>query len=133
MKEYTSFTRSLFVGESEIHGTGLFTIAAIRKDQAIMEIDGELIDDDECIRREELNNNVYIFYKTDREYIDTENTDKIKFINHNCENNCEIDENKSGKLILIANRDIRSGEELTIDYGYDEIYEDCSCRKCESG
>ncbi len=132
MKEYSLFINTLFVDESEIHGTGLFTLAGIRKDQIIMEIKGELIDGNECVRREDEDNNVYIFYKDEDEYIDTVNTDKIKFINHDCNNNCEIEEDIFDKLILVANRNIRSGEELTIDYGYEEIYEECSCRKCES-
>ena len=130
MKNFTSYDNKLFVGESKIHGTGLFTHSEIRVNQIIMEINGELIDGDECVRREESDNNVYIFYKNEDEYIDTANTDKIKFINHNCDNNCEIEEDKFGRLILVANRDISSQEELTIDYDYEEIYEECSCKKC---
>jgi uncharacterized protein len=132
MKEYTLYTNELFIGESEIHGTGLFTQAVISKNKVIMEIQGELIDGDECVKREEEHNNVYIFYKDDNEYVDTRNTDKIKFINHDCDNNCEVEEGRFGQLILVAKRNINSGEELTIDYGYDEIYEGCSCSKCES-
>ena len=130
MKEYTLLKNKLFVGESDIHGTGLFTFTEIRNNQIIMEINGELINGDECVRREEEDNNVYIFYKNEDEYIDTVSTDKIKFINHNCDNNCEIEEDKFGRLILVANRNIKSGEELTIDYDYEEIYEECSCTKC---
>ena len=35
-------------------------------------------------------------------------------------------------MLLCANRDIQPGEELTIDYGYDEIYEQCSCVVCSA-
>jgi uncharacterized protein len=132
MKEYTLFANKLFIGESAIHGTGLFTQTEIRKNQVIMEINGELIDGNECIRREDEENNVYIFYKNDEEYVDTANSEKIKFINHDCDNNCEVEENISDQLILVAKRNIKPGEELTIDYGYEEIYEGCSCSKCES-
>ncbi len=124
------FNENLFVCESEIHGTGLFTFTDIGTNQIIMEIDGELIDGNECVRREEEENNVYIFYKNEDEYIDSSKTNKIKFINHNCESNCEIEEDKHGRLFLLAKKNINSGEELTIDYDYEEIYEECSCRKC---
>ena len=133
MKEPTFFDNSLHVRESDIHGTGLFTFSDIETNQIILEIDGELIDGNECVRREEEENNVYIFYKNEDEYIDTSKTNKIKFINHNCESNCEIDEDEFGRLFLLAKKSIKSGEELTIDYDYEEIYEECSCRKCLNG
>jgi len=58
------------------------------------------------------------------------NNQLLKYLNHACEYNCDIDEDENGNLILFAATDIRSGEELTIDYGYDEIYDYCSCSDC---
>ena len=57
-------------------------------------------------------------------------TDKIKYINHNCNFNCDVIERNENSLSLIAYRNIKAGEELTIDYGYEEIYKDCKCKKC---
>jgi hypothetical protein len=34
--------------------------------------------------------------------------------------------------MLFASEDIQAGEELTIDYGYDEIYSYCSCNDCDN-
>ena len=116
------------VKESGIHGRGLFTTIDISVGTKILIIAGEVITGDECERREELGN-VYIFWNGDN-YIDVENTRKIKYINHNCEYNCEVEDKDDYSLYLTAATDIPAGEELTIDYGYDEIYEYCNCRLC---
>lgn len=123
---------SIYVKESQVHGNGVFTTHPIRKEQTIMIIDGEVIDADECVRREEEENNVYIFWKDDNTYIDTFMTEKIRYINHSCDSNCYIEEDDFGNLILVASRDIAAGEELTIDYGYEEIYDECTCINCEN-
>ena len=91
-----------------------------------------MIDGNECERREEEENNVYIFWNGDECYIDTNNTQKIKYINHNCDPNCYVDEGENNSLILFSLRDIKAGEELTIDYGYEEIYEMCNCNSCRT-
>lgn len=120
------------VKDSDVHGKGLFTTHTIKQEQIIMIIDGEIIDADECVRREEEENNVYIFWKDDNTYIDTFMTEKIRYINHSCNSNCYIDEDDYSNLILVAARDIAAGEELTIDYGYEEIYDECCCINCEN-
>lgn len=89
-----------------------------------------MISGKECERREEYENNVYIFWNGDECFIDTAGTDKIKFINHRCYYNCEVVESDDQNLFLAAARDISPEEELTIDYGYQEIYSSCSCNSC---
>ncbi len=123
-----SLEENIEVKQSNIHGKGLFTHKFIPKGQEIMIISGEVIDEKECIRREE-ENNVYIFWNGDS-YIDTSNTEKIKYINHNCDFNCEVLDRDESSLLLVAYKDIKPGEELTIDYGYEEIYKACSCTLC---
>ncbi len=118
----------VFVKESLIHGTGLFTSIDITAGTPVMLIRGDVISEEECIRRED-EGNVYIFWN-ETNYIDTIDTDKIKFINHNCDYNCEVVDGNDEYLILTASRDISSGEELTIDYGYEEIYDYCKCNLC---
>ena len=96
-----------------------------------MIISGELISEDECIRRENEEQNVYIFWNGDS-YIDTAMTDIIKYINHDCSPNCYVADHSPESLQLMAMRDINEGEELTIDYGYEEIYDHCTCGTCSS-
>lgn len=122
------FEDFLITKESDIHGKGIFTTVQIPEGEIIMIISGEVISGDECERREELGN-VYIFWNGEN-YIDVENTDKIKYINHKCDCNCEVGDRNEETLYLIASRDILAGEELTIDYGYEEIYEMCKCKLC---
>jgi hypothetical protein len=125
------FDRYIEVKDSGIHGSGLFASTNIPVHSKIMIISGEVIDDNECVRREEEENNVYIFWN-EKNYIDTAKSDKIKFINHSCEYNCEVEERDEHTLWLVAAKNILAGEELTIDYGYDEIYDYCSCSECEN-
>ncbi len=126
------FEDSVVVKPSDIHGLGIFTEVDIPEGQLIMVISGEVISEDECVRRENEEDNVYIFWNGDS-YIDTVNEEKIKYINHNCDFNCDvIDGDNDYVLWLIAYRDIEAGEELTIDYGYDEIYEYCNCELCST-
>jgi len=122
----------LYLDKSDINGTGVFTSVDIPAGTHIMVIKGEVISADECVRRENEENNVYIFWLDDDTYIDTRNSGKIKYLNHNCDPNCYVEERDKESLFLIADRDIRAGEELTIDYGYDEIYEECACSECTS-
>lgn len=122
---------NLAVKNSSVHGSGLFSTIEFKEGQLITIISGEFINGDECMRRED-EGNVYIFYKSDDEYIDVSKHSQFRYLNHSCDYNCDIDEDENGNLILFAAVDIKSDEELTIDYGYDEIYDYCSCSECEN-
>jgi uncharacterized protein len=120
---------NLMVKDSSVHGMGLFSTIEHKEGQLITIISGELINGDECVKRED-EGNVYIFYKDEDEYIDASKHSQLRYLNHSCNYNCDIDEDENGNLILFAVEDIQSGEELTIDYGYEEIYDYCSCNDC---
>lgn len=130
MRNGKVYEKFVFVKESDIHGKGIFISTKVPKGEKLMEIKGDVIDGDECERREEEEDNVYIFWNGDDCYIDTSRTKKIKYINHDCDFNCDVVENGRGGLMLIAYHTIEAGEELTIDYGYDDIYENCECNSC---
>ncbi len=130
MRNGKVYEKFVFVKESDIHGKGIFTSTKVPTGEKLMEIKGDVIDGDECERREEEEDNVYIFWNGDDCYIDTSMTKKIKYINHDCDFNCDVVENGRGGLMLIAYHTIEAGEELTIDYGYDDIYENCECNSC---
>lgn len=121
---------NVIVLESPLHGKGIFAQCDIPEGELVMIIKGEVISGKECERREEEEDNVYIFWNG-RYYIDTANTDKIKYINHQCDPNCEVLDRDRDSLNLVSTREIKAGEEITMDYGYDEIYEICTCEFCE--
>lgn len=116
-----TYYKFLEVKDSSLHGKGLFTTVDIPKGKVVMVIEGELISGDECERREE-EGNVYIFWHGDN-YIDTKNTQKIRYINHEVEANCIVEERDEISLFLYAEKDIKAGSELTIDYDYEEVSE----------
>ena len=117
------------VRNSGIHGYGIFAIEDIAPGELLLIIEGEVISKDEALRRELEEGNVYIFYNGNS-FIDTLKTEKIKFINHCCEPNSEVQDRSSSSLKLVSLRPILKGEEITIDYGFEEIYEQCNCVVC---
>ncbi|MBU0559558.1 MAG: SET domain-containing protein [Bacteroidetes bacterium] len=130
INHYSNWSNSVVVRYSPIEGKGIFAVNIIPAGELVLIIEGEVISGGECELREENDNNVYIFWNGDY-YIDTINTDKIKYINHCCEPNCEVLDRDENSLNLVAQRDIMEGEEITMDYGYDEIYEMCNCKICK--
>ncbi|MGE5457737.1 MAG: hypothetical protein ACM3RX_05225, partial [Methanococcaceae archaeon] len=57
------------VRDSGIHGLGLFAADNIGANELLLIIEGELIDEQESLRREKEENNVYIFWNG-KNYID---------------------------------------------------------------
>jgi SET domain-containing protein len=140
MKKTTS--PYILVRQSVIHGRGVFAKTTIPKGAKVIEYVGERITKIEAAKRMDENdqgrknegkayNNVFIFELNKRHDIDGNvpyNT--ARFINHSCDPNTEI-EIRRGKIWVIALRDIKKGEELSYNYGYDfEDYADfrCYCR-----
>jgi len=130
MNNSNGYSKNVVVKKSGIHGKGIFAGTDFKKNSFIMWIKGDVIDGGECLRRENEENNVYIFWNGDT-YIDTANSKKIRYINHNCSPNCEVEDGDEKRLKLFAARKIKKGEELTIDYGYEEIYDGCKCSTCK--
>ncbi len=112
-----SRSRSVRVGRTRV-GKGVFAGSVYRMDTVIGEITGELIDEpgygsDYCMDLE------------DGRQLEPEAP--FRFLNHSCEPNCEFDffdladqadSQVRRRVFLIALRDIRAGEELTIDYNW---------------
>ncbi|MGJ8674075.1 SET domain-containing protein [Rubritalea sp.] len=125
------------VRNSEIHGRGVYAAADIDNETQIIEYLGEYVDKDESEKRawdqaavaEETGDAaVYIFTLDKKWDIDGDVAwNDARLINHSCEPNCEawIEEDQ---IFIYALRDIKAGEELTFDYGFDiECYEDHPC------
>ena len=112
---------------SRIHGTGVFARADIPTDTRVLEYLGERVTKEESLRRREMNN-FFVFTVTDEFDIDgAADWNPARFINHSCAPNCEA-QMKDQRIWIIALCDIRAGEELSFNYGYDlEDYENHPC------
>ena len=123
----------LEVRPSKIHRWGLYAGEAIPKRRKIIEYTGEKISRRETKRRAEGPLN-YLFTLNSYWCIDgSVGGSGAQYINHSCEPNCYAWIHKDHILYMSA-RDIRKGEELTIDYHFDKDVErvPCSCgaKKC---
>ena len=121
--------RLLWVGKSRIAGKGLFTAQEITKGTRILQYIGEKITKAESEKRL-AQGNTYIFAFNDHWDIDGKVLrNKARYINHSCEPNCEV-HTTSRTIWIVALRDIKAGEELTFNYGYeldDELAQSCTC------
>jgi SET domain-containing protein len=94
----------------------------------VIEYVGERLDKDESLRRRQ-EGNFFVFTVTDDFDIDgSVEWNPARFINHSCAPNCEAQE-EDEHIWIIAVRDIKAGEELSFNYGYDiQDYEEHPCR-----
>ncbi len=106
------------ISNSGIHGYGGFATKPFRKGARVVEYLGERVTKEESLRRCQERN--WFIFGLDEEFdLDGNVTwNPARFINHSCEPNCEAvcDE---GRVWIVALRDIRPGEEVTFNYGYD--------------
>jgi len=124
---------------SEIHGTGLFAIEDIAKDESFLEYVGNRLDDQQLW--EQFNStygddykpgdlHVWAFEVREGLYIDGDVPENIaKYANHSCDENCEA-VMEEDRIWISAKRDIAAGEELTFDYRFplkDFLYHPCRC------
>ncbi|MGB0333911.1 MAG: SET domain-containing protein [Opitutales bacterium] len=123
---------------SDIHGRGLYATEDIEEGTDIIQYVGEKITKKESTRRaleweekarETGDGLVYIFELDDKYDIDGRLGDNpARYINHSCDGNCEA-VNCEGEIWITAIKDIKKGDELVYDYGYDmEHFMDHPCR-----
>lgn len=126
------------VRNSEIHGRGLYAKADIAKDTWILQYLGEHIDKEESERRANAllekakttgGAKVYIFILNDKWDIDGDvDWNDSRLMNHSCEPNVEAQIWQEKEIWFLALRDIKKGEELVFNYGFDlECWEDHPC------
>jgi uncharacterized protein len=117
------------VRPSRIHGMGVFARADIPADTRVVEYLGERVTKDESLKRRQ-DGNFFVFIVTDEFDIDgAVDWNPARFINHSCAPNCEA-RMEEERIWIIALRDIKAGEELSFNYGYDlQDYEEhpCAC------
>ena len=117
------------VDNSPINRQGLFAAQDITKGTRIIAYIGEKISRAESARRLQAGN-AYIFPLNYRYALDGETlANTARYINYSCDPNCVV-EKTHDTLWIVALRDIKEGEELSYNYGYDlEHYKDnpCNC------
>ena len=131
------------VKKSKVHGYGVYSTQKIKKGQQIIQYIGEKVTKKEGDKRSEkriktyINSktpgSVYIFELNSRYDVDGSfKYNKARYINHSCNPNCEV-EIKKNKIWIVSIKNIKEGEELSYDYGYDFDEDDYTDHICKCG
>ncbi len=126
------------VRSSSIHNRGIFARCDIPNDAPIVEYVGEKITKAESTRRGEALVEkskktgcaaVYVFTLNQRYDIDgAKGANPARYINHSCAPNCEAYIIR-GRIWIYSLREIKAGEELTYNYGFDvDTWDEHPCR-----
>jgi SET domain-containing protein len=98
----------VYVDRSPIHGRGLFAARSLRAGQLIGHYEGPEVEED----------GIYVLWienSAGGDWIGYEGRNDMRFMNHADQANAEMD-----GLDCYAVRDIQAGEEITIDYGWND-------------
>jgi uncharacterized protein len=130
--EYACF--GMRAARSAIHRWGLYATEFIPARRKVIEYTGERIARRETKRRSESSDLIYLFTLDSYWTIDgSVGGSGAEYINHSCEPNLAARIVK-GHILYVSLRDIKPGEELTVDYMFDRKVDKipCSCgsRKC---
>ncbi len=124
MKHQIPRTHALYVGPSRLGGRGLFAGARIPQGDLVTSASVMLVPPEQTGHVDDGLMRHYVFDWTP----DAETTryavafGEISFCNHSAQPNCGFELDRERLCIcLYAARDIKQGDELTIDYGYDEF------------
>ncbi|HYD03309.1 MAG TPA: SET domain-containing protein-lysine N-methyltransferase [Alphaproteobacteria bacterium] len=145
--EYNIDKKYAQVDRSGIHHKGVFALQDIPKGTVIMEYTGIIMTKEESDmlmdqtaekhrKDPEKFALTYIFQLDDDRFLDGDLPDNdAKYINHSCDPNCEVEIGKNSVWIITL-RDIKKGEEITYNYGFevDEYkVEDFISHRCRCG
>jgi SET domain-containing protein len=115
----------LRVGPSKIHRWGVYAEEDIPANRKVIEYTGEKIGPREAQRRA---NTPYLFVLDDHWTLDGAlGGSGAQLINHSCEPNL-VSRIMRGHVLYMSLRAIHKGEELTVDYNYDDTDETMHCR-----
>ncbi|MFP4118576.1 MAG: SET domain-containing protein [Candidatus Woesearchaeota archaeon] len=119
------------VKDSGIAGKGAFAIRDIPKGTSIIQYKGKLLSKEISEKRGQKHRDdgeLWIFTLNETYDIDaSKQGNEARFINHSCNPNCEAVIYDEEEIWLEAIRDIKKGEELTFNYGFDEPDEVFPC------
>jgi len=114
----------LRVGPSKIHGRGVYADQNIPPNRKVIEYRGEKITKKEARKRR---HTPYLFVLSQRWMLDgAVNGSGAELVNHSCAPNL-VTRILKGHIIYMSLRPIRKGEELTVDYNYDDTDETMTC------
>ncbi len=127
-------TEGLEARQSKIDGTGCFATVPFRRRRKIAELTGERVSRVEAARRMRSKERLHICAIDSYWGIDgSVGGNAAQFINHSCQPNSFV-RIMHGRIIFFALRDIKAGEEITLDYieSYhsNEKRCDCGAAKC---
>jgi SET domain-containing protein len=115
----------LRVAGSKIHGWGLYADENIPFNRKVIEYRGEKIGPREAKRRAQT---PYLFVLDEHWTLDGGvGGSGAELANHSCQPNL-VSRIMKGHIIYMSLRPIRKGEELTVDYNYDETDEKMRCQ-----
>ncbi|MGC2657156.1 MAG: SET domain-containing protein-lysine N-methyltransferase [Bryobacteraceae bacterium] len=112
---------------SRIHRWGVYATEFIPVRRKVIEYTGERISRRETKRRADLSDMIYLFTLDTYWAIDgSTGGSGAQYINHSCEPNL-VARILKGHIIYVSLRDIKPGEELTLDYHFDKKVEKVPC------
>src|SRR5690349_13076931 len=125
--DYNFCRYKLRVARSRIHRWGVYTEEPIPRGRKVIEYTGERISRRETKRRASERPLNYLFTLDKYWTIDgSVSGSGAQFINHSCEPNL-VSRVAKGRINYYARRDIRKGEELTVDYHFAPDVEKVPC------
>ncbi|HMD99385.1 MAG TPA: SET domain-containing protein-lysine N-methyltransferase [Terriglobia bacterium] len=114
----------LRLGQSKIHRWGVYADEAIPANRKVIEYTGEKIDKAEADRR---THSPYLFVLDEDWMLDGDvGGSGAEFVNHSCAPNL-VTRIMKKHILYMSLRRIRKGEELTVDYNYDDTDETIRC------
>lgn len=139
INQVLSTKKDIYLGDSKIHGKGIFAKRFFYPNEIILNYEGEIISNEEANRREfKYGINTFYMFKASDHVIDaTIKGNFAKFINQSCSPNCYATEaiwnNKKG-ILICAKTFITVNEELTYKYGFYGEKMNCNCQtiNCKS-
>jgi SET domain-containing protein len=124
--DYTCFKIKL--AKSKIHRWGIYAGEPIPRGRKIIEYTGERINRRETKRRADASEMIYLFTLDPYWTLDgSVGGSGAEYINHSCDPNL-ITRIVKGHIIYMSLRDIKPGEELTVDYRFDKKVERVECK-----
>jgi SET domain-containing protein len=115
----------LYVGPSKIHGLGLFAGEDLEWGQKIIEFRGERLSKNEVARRQRFYDSIgftcLIQFGTGEGIDGIVGDNESRFINHSTRPNLGAVREGAWRVIFYSLDDIRAGDELTFNYGFEPV------------